>query len=228
MFFWEDAKPDLAILTPYKGMVYMQWAVNQERIIIPTRYTRIESTGHMIDRERNGLVDNVLNIKQYDELFYSADRAIEESMDNGVREIVFIDSDIVIPTDGILRLRYPRYPLVTGLYWERNLYHYASIRVFKDGKYYPISNDEIDKQGPYFFVDACGAGYLYVDAEIFKRVSRPWFVWSQESDESPSEDIYFSEKVWNEVGLKPMVDRFNVAKHIGPAEYGREITWTSG
>jgi len=236
MLWYLSNKPKIAIIVPYdKRMIYMKWATSMNELIIPENYTRLIGSGlPRVDFEREDLVQNALgmssnklpNIIEYDSLFYSMDKAIETGMDNGADEIVFIDSDIIPPRDGILKFRYWNYPFVTGIYYERNERHYASIRMYVDGQYVAFDTNNIKQ--PYMFVDACGLGYAYIDAEIFKRLSRPWFKWTRETERSPSEDIYFAQKVWNELGIKPLADFNNVASHYGVADYGETIKYTEG
>ncbi len=233
MLWYLPRKRSLAILVPYdRRKVHMSWAIAYDSLIKPTDYTLQVGSGlPRVDFEREYLVEQALGmgenmkkyVAQYDEVFTDVHKAVDSALDSGVDEIVFLDSDIIPQQDAIMRFRFWHYPFVTGLYYERNANHYPSLRIFKDGQYYPVDISNINQ--PYIFVDACGLGFAYIEAEIFRRLSKPWFKWDSTSITSPSEDIYFSKKVWDELGIKPLVDLNNVAGHIGSANYGKEISY---
>lgn len=115
-----------------------------------------------------------LSIKNY-RVDIAKERLAEMAVANGCQFILFIDDDVVPPADGLLKMikrwrEDPKYGLQTGIYFSKS--EPAHPLLFKgnlEGSFWDWTTQDLIK------VDGAGAGFLFVDTDIFKKLSKPWF-----------------------------------------------------
>ena len=103
--------------------------------------------------------------KPYD---LSRNQLAKELLDSGVEWLLFIDSDIIPPPNGLERLLENKLPIVGGLYWRRHPNVFAEIFKFRPGttQLDPIPNEQI---GPSLNeVDGIGCGFLLIHRRVFE------------------------------------------------------------
>ena len=144
--------------------VACEWALAFRRLKLPPGSHLFFDRSHMpIDRVRNNLV--------------------EEALKEGCTHVLFLDSDIILEPDSVLRLLWHRFPIVSGVYPDRG----GRGNAWKDGKNCWVEKGSI-------IVDECGMGCCLIDSRVFERVPAPWLSYDYDSlhaPEAPSEDISF-------------------------------------
>lgn len=108
-------------------------------------------------------------------------RGVDRALKAGCTHVMFIDSDMTFPPDGIERLLAHDTPIVGCDYALRD----GTARSTAGG-----FNTKLMKNG-LVPVDRIGCGFLLVQAEVFSKVERPWFKVLWNKDKIMSEDVYF-------------------------------------
>lgn len=193
---WEiDEHPKLLIGLPHKDNVTLEWALSFRnlQVNVPAMFTC--SRGTPIDMSRNEIVRSAL--------------------DAGVDYVFFLDTDVVVPPDTIIRLMNHNLPIVSGVYYTRA----PPIEPCVWREIAPSGKQAIAFQpGQMIEADFIGAGCLLIHTSVFKNLKRPFFEWSLSflDPENPgvgrSEDFEFCKKV-RERGYKIMVDTSIQCRH---------------
>lgn len=146
--------------------------------------------------------------------------AAKASVEVGADGIVWIDSDMIIPIDGITRLvSYTNeHDFVSGIYFQRHPNHFPlvysydkEIDAFRHMLNWPV--------GLIFPADAVGFGFCYTSTAMLKRMreelpeetAKGWFNWTKFS-----EDITFCYRA-AKLGYHPYVDTSLLCGHLGDA-----------
>jgi len=122
---------------------------------------------------------------------------VEEALKEGCTYVFFLDSDIILEPDSVLKLLSYRFPITSGVYPDRG----GRGNAWKDGKNYWIEKGAM-------VVDECGMGCCLVDSRVFEKVPYPWFTYDYDrlrAPNAPSEDIAFCRKAASAHGFKPLV-----------------------
>jgi len=139
--------------------------------------------------------------------------------------LLFCDSDMLPPQDGIHRLVEVEGDIVCGLFTNRTFDSKTIIKpmVFKateDGGYLPIevkpqSFAELDAQGAPE-VDACGMAWTLIRREVLEKVKAPWFNFARDDKrEHPAgEDVLFCRAAKAE-GFKVQCRLSCLVGHVG-------------
>jgi GT2 family glycosyltransferase len=130
--------------------------------------------------------------------------------------IMFIDDDVLLPANAIVKLISHEKDIITGLYFAKQEPHFPQIFTKSEkakGRYDSVQEY---KQDSLIEIDACGAGCLLIKAEVFKKLKRPYFQYIPKGENNPrkGEDFYFCEKA-KEAGYKIFCDTSIICKHIG-------------
>lgn len=130
-----------------------------------------------IDKIRNNLVDQALR--------------------SGCTHILMMDTDQTYPKDTITKLITHDLDVV-GAKVHRRYIPFDPLLLRKDpivGKFYGVSDDEIEKGG-LVEVDATGTGCILYKAEVFEKIENPWFEFSYNKEgKIVGEDIGFCNKL---------------------------------
>ncbi len=136
------------------------------------------------------------------------ERLADQALARGYRHLFFLDDDIVPPLGIIDRLLGWRYPVTTGVYERRvgglaqGLFeNYESLKWRSLG--WPSATGDLA------LISATGAGCLLIDTRILRRMSRPWFHYSEEG----SEDMFFCRKLQLELLIPVLCDTTARCKH---------------
>lgn len=179
----------IVIAIPHVGIVTFDWAVQFKVLQAPVPFTVISNRGLPIDRARCDLVEQAIKM--------------------GASHIFFLDSDVTMPPDSLIRLWQWRLPLVCGVYGSKHGAVGVWIEQAKsgEGRYAPVLPEVLEANRLFTHPDiVVGAGCCLIDLEIFKRIEKPWFLWTQGREEGGvSEDFYFFEKV-RKLGIPIHVD----------------------
>jgi hypothetical protein len=93
----------------------------------------------------------------------------KEAIDSGADGVVWVDSDMIIPTDGISRLLCYDKDFVSGVYFQRGMPHWPLVYMY---------DPEVDSfrhtlkwpQGMCFPADAVGFGFCYTSTKMLKHM----------------------------------------------------------
>jgi len=196
---WEaQPKADLIVIaTPHTGLVTFEWAVQYKVLQPPVNFNILSNRGLPIDRARCDLV------KQAQQL--------------NATHIFFLDSDVVMPADGLIRLYNHRLPIISGVYGAKHECPAIWIMQSKSGesRYQAVTPQAIAGDGLFTHKDiVVGMGCCLIDMNVFKQIEEPWFEWTQGRKTSGvSEDFEFCEKVRKE-GIPIHVDSSIKCGHI--------------
>jgi len=132
---------------------------------------------------------------------------VEAALEDGYTHIFFLDDDVLPERHGVVvEMLSLDYPVICGVYYQKNLKGLAVLRR-AEHDYISLALDDVeDKLAP---ADACGLGFVLIDAEVFRRLSKPWF-----SLRPRGEDVYFFEKMKSEIGHRPVVYGRAKAYHL--------------
>ncbi len=127
---------------------------------------------------------------------------VEQALNLGATHVLFLDDDVVPQVNPITSFLQARVPVACGLYYEKNM-RGTNLHAYRRGKWRNLRVDEVRKlvaKWGYAPVDACGLGLAMVEADVFEKLSKPWFVMA----EGMGEDIYFFAKLRKELGIRPV------------------------
>lgn len=236
MDFEREASIPIAFIIPHKDDVSFAWAASFATMQKPPGWILISNSGLTIAEARETMVESALSYRRHDAEYMSRKEETDQDvLEYAVRYIMFLDSDVIPPANVIYRFMSFRYPIVSGVYYKKIGGSPAPVMYVKtrtnEGRdsYLPVRS--INGTG-WALVDAVGLGCTLVDTRVFRRLSKPWFQWEHVRvneqmhniypglPERTSEDIYFCNKLQQELGIKVLVDPNTKCDHIGHARYG--------
>lgn len=196
---WETLPPKELILIaiPHTGLVVFDWAINLRILQPPVPFNIISNKGLPIDRARCELV--------------------RQAKSMNATHLFFLDSDVVMPHDGLLRLYNWKMPVVCGIYGSKHEAPGIWIEQSKSGqeRYAAVSAEALEKYPLFTHPDiVAGAGCCLVDMQVFNRIEEPFFEWTQgRQPHGVSEDFYFFEKI-RKAGIPIHIDMNVKCRHI--------------
>ena len=103
------------------------------------------------------------------------ERLAELCLKNKVQWAFFLDDDTIPPSNTLLKMiklwrSDSKYKVISGVYWSKS--NPPVPLIFKgnlEGSYWDWNTQDLIK------ADGAGAGCLFVDTDIFKKMSKPWF-----------------------------------------------------
>lgn len=201
----------VAIARVHGGLVDSRFFQSYEQLLKPKGTLPVVVERLHVDRARNEVVDMLLH----------PEKPRLPANPNGVNpaygqatHVLFIDDDMVVPPDGLLRLLAHNEPLVGGLYFGRQPPHLpVAYRYVDDGQWIPVTNYARGLQ----VVDAIGFGFMLVAREVLEKMERPWFEFSDKM----GEDMYFCEQA-KKLGYQVLLDGDVVCRHLTTTEVGLE------
>ena len=142
-------------------------------------------------------------------------RIVQKMLDGGYDYLMMVDNDVTVPSDALVNLMSHGVGCVSGFYLHRNADNVPSDRTcvckLLDGfgrPYfnYPLESEytkhelsEMRTRGEHLVeIHGGGMGCILVEADVFHKVSYPWFDWVNYSDGRRgmlSEDLYFCEEL---------------------------------
>jgi len=141
------------------------------------------------------------------------------AMDNKFDYVFYLDSDIMLPKNGIKNLLSHDKDIVSGVYAYKQLGRNDVVlkRYTKDDPedYDDLSvNEVIESKNRIISVDGFGFGCVLLKTEVFKNIKFPYFVYTQ----NLGEDIYFCQKA-KLAGFELLVDTKVLCGHVGTVNY---------
>lgn len=130
---------------------------------------------------------------------------IQQGLDNNCTHIFFMDDDMAIPPDTIIRLLAHDKDVVTGLYLMRNYPHFAVAfdEAFDNGfnKHLYLTGEKEGLQK----ITNCGLGCVLIKIEVFKKLTKPWVRLGEIIPDGWCDDVGFFNRV-REAGFELYCD----------------------
>lgn len=198
-------KPSIAVCIPTLGHVHVKTTI---ALCLATNLLR--ASGHTVTIHtrlgpythwnREHLVNDAIELAQAD-------------------YVMFVDADIVFPTDGMIRLLAAQKPVIGGPYNLKQDEAMSTIKMpdgnggFAAVKDFPFPDEP-------FEVAALGTGFMLVDLAAIADLERPLFPCDFGGPDNPmvGEDIAFCRKV-TDAGLSVWCDPSVQCGHIGDKVY---------
>ena len=180
-----------------------------------------ESLGNAIEHaETHGMLERVVHRYVGG---YGVARArnimAQNALDEGVGYLLMVDSDMVVPADGLTNLLSDDVDVCLG--WAvRGTSDEGLTSVIRKGggfsnSYYAHEIADMARSGTSLFeAKACGMAFALISTDVFRRFKRPWFVFEDRADGSSlGEDFMFCLRC-SQVGVKVWVDARVGCGHI--------------
>jgi hypothetical protein len=163
----------IAICVPARDTVHAGFARSLANLTASLAVAKIDfelliNLGSVIAQQRNILAEQALSIN--------------------ATHILWLDSDMHVPTTTVARLLAHKKPIVAGTYSTR-VKPQRSV-AFVDQ--YNL-NQRLEHTSGIHQVFAVGMGCMLVDAEVYRTLDKPWFHyhWNEDTEDLSGEDIYF-------------------------------------
>lgn len=182
---------------------------------IPTsREIEIECAASLIGMKRKGRV-GVFAPNSYC-VDASRNMIVEHALENNYDYIFWVDSDMIVPKDGLLNLLSTGKDIVCGAcsYKIIGCKDAVAKRLNDEGLYMDIPLKEVREAKELIELDATGFGCVLTKVDVFRKIPAPWFVYKPDF----GEDIYFSIKA-RENGYQLWLDPRVRLGHIGKVNY---------
>lgn len=176
----------------------------------------------IIHEARNNIVRNFLGKKRGDQ--------------PAATHLLFLDSDMTPPPDGLQKLVEVEGDIVCGLFTNRTFDSRGGIKLtvcVNDGAgaYKPLdlkarSFEELEALGA-VDVDACGMAFTLIRREVFEKVPEPWFDFFFDRENKKflgGEDFNFCRNA-QKAGFKIQCRPSCVVGHVGTFEYNVADAW---
>ncbi len=139
-----------------------------------------------------------------------------EAIEKGCDYLIFIDSDISFPADGINKLIARDKDIIGGMYNHKALPLRSTIRMVDDGEFIEsfIIPEEI-----IFKVFGLPTGFMLIKLDVIKDLKDPFDFGKREDGSLIGEDINFCIRAKLELGIDSWCDPSIPIKHIGDFDY---------
>lgn len=145
---------------------------------------------------------------------------VTAALDTDPDYIMFLDSDMVVPPDTLLRLLSHKTDIVGALYPKRRP-PYQVTGENADGSPLDLGNGT-----GLVAADRLPTGCLLIDVRVFDVMDKPWFpvTWLPGADTWQGEDYGFCDKAM-EIGIQPMADLDLTleVQHLGVLAVGSQL-----
>lgn len=145
----------------------------------------------------------------------SRNKIVAKAIELGVSHLMFIDSDMQFPADGINRLLAQDKDIIGAVYYRRQTPHHPTLNV-KVGDDLKIPRN-FPKDKP-FKVWGIGTGFLLIKTKVLKEIKSPWFFFGNYKNKMLGEDYYFCMKAHNQ-GFDVWADPTIPVGHVGEYIY---------
>jgi hypothetical protein len=177
----------IAICVPARDAVHAGFAKSLANLTASLARSNIDyelliNLGSVIAQQRNTLVEQALEIS--------------------ATHILWLDSDMHVPTTTVARLLAHQTPIVAGAYSTR-------VKPQRSVAFVDQYNldQRLEKTSGLHSVFAVGMGCMLVDVEVYRTLDKPWFHyhWNEDTEDLSGEDIYFCKQA-SDNGYEIFVD----------------------
>lgn len=194
----------ITIGLPSTGMIRIETAVSLAALVSTTKNMQFyldTPTTCYIHQNREDIVTKALKMKS--------------------DYILFIDSDVAFPPDGLTRLLNHKVDIIGANYNHRSVPPTSVVKLDPEC----IAGHEVvyvhkDSDTEKFKCRAVGAGFLLIRTEVFKKIPQPWFFFRPSSHPKGAigEDVWFCDRA-REQGYDVWCDPTIQINHIGIGIY---------
>jgi hypothetical protein len=192
----KPTRPVIIVGIPTFGQVSIYWHMQLHDMLTLGKPMNIALTervvkGHRVDEARNLLVSSI--------------PTVEQELDARVTHVFFVDDDVLVQRDTLIRLFSHRRPIVSGLYYAKTPTRQPLLFMEKNaGPIAEIPQDQLVECYGH------GMGCTLIERQVFDAIEAPWFKtdegsWHGNDFRSHTEDTYFLEKA-AAAGFSPCVD----------------------
>ncbi len=139
----------IAMPTPNTGLMYTKTFISLIDLVKPPKFDFYFSRGGYIDSQRNSAAAHMLSDPEFTHIF-------------------FVDSDMVIPKDALIKLFKEDKGIISGLYFHRNPPHEPHVYKIENSQLKTIQDYHKDNLVE---CDAVGAGCLLIKREVFEKLN---------------------------------------------------------
>ncbi len=178
-------------------------------------------------------------------VFDARDEACQVAINGDYTHVLFLDSDMAIEPEALVKALKRDTDILTGLYFKRRNHHdpviYKAIdqRQYQENgavKYHGYASTETDIEREYFPVEGCGFGFVLVKVEVLKAMHKDYVSWF-EPIPGMGEDLSFCQRL-KEYDYTIMCDTTINLGHYGeyvftrkdwdrePPQTGITVEWT--
>lgn len=157
----------------------------------------------------------ILHVQKSCYVHDARNKIISTALQRGSTHVMFIDSDMKFPPDGINRLLDQDKDVIGGVYFRRQVPHLPTINDLKDGKIVVPYKFPKDKS---FRIWSVATGFMLVKTEILKKIKYPWVGFGNYKGQSMGDDVYFCRKI-NDHGGEVWADPTIPLGHVGEYVY---------
>jgi hypothetical protein len=179
------------VAIPTRGMIHYRAIMSWKTLMYPvnSKSVQVFVPGMEVGEARNRSVEHFLS-------------------DSSLKYLVFIDDDLILPEDGLLKLyrgmEEHGYDIIGSVYRTKETGNETVAYKFKEGMMGSIPNEEL-LNNEYLDVDVVGMGFTIIKREVFYKLSQPWYKTVQEKftygTRCYTEDVFFCKKA-KEEGFK--------------------------
>ena len=186
-------------------------------LAIPSaRYIETECVTSLFEMEKTGEIE--LFIPKSYSVDVGRNIIAKYAQENGFDYIMWVDSDMILPKNTLVRLLSHDKDIVAGVYSYKVLGNKEVVaKRFQDEtreEYDNLTIKEIKESSGLIEVDGFGFGCVLTKVSVFNKIPYPWFIYTQEM----GEDIFFCRKAQNEE-YKLWLDSDVICGHIGQINY---------
>lgn len=150
------------------------------------------------------------------EVYIERNALVRKAQKGGYSHILFVDSDVELPEDALLRLSSWEKPIVMGFVPFKNT-KTGKCSVYRPDSYFNKKNcvtmDELESLPNLLEVKGGGFGCVLVDIGVFDKIETPWFLYTESKyGVRRGEDITFCYKA-ADAGISIFADTKVLCKH---------------
>jgi len=201
---WSGKTKKLSILVPTRDMVHTHFAFSLSQLYKTT----------------SEVIDTYLFFDSSSILLNQREKLIEEAKLINSDYVLWLDSDMVLPSTAAIRLLEHNQDIVGCNYLKRTkpLKPVAYKNIEDWDSFLPLTIEENLVE-----VEGVGMGCILMKTEIFNKIKKPYFefTYNEKSDDWLGEDFNLLKKL-REVGYKVYIDTLlsSEIKHMGLYAYG--------
>lgn len=185
--------PQIAVCMPTTAgrAVSIYWALHLRLLALPNLSRFLIRSDYRVDSNREGLAESALAIP-------------------GITHLLWWDDDIWPARNGLASLLRHRYPVVSGVYRDKQ--GRSTVMRFANADRTRIDRLEPPKPGTRLYAEATGLGWCLVDVRLLRRLPRPWFRF----ENTMGEDCYFFRRLIETWRIPVLVDGDAACGHEMP------------
>lgn len=135
--------------------------------------------------------------------------------------VLHVDSDIILPSDSLIKMLQADKPVISGLYIQRKPEKQV-LEVYQDkhgGGFENIPYWAIENRGV-IPIAGCGFGCVLVNSDVYRNIDYPHFLYHSAIDHkhTMSEDLYFCNKA-RQNGYTLYADTSILCPHVGSTHF---------